>query len=240
MVSLNSEESRMLRIRTKKWIRRIFSGIIENIPHGRISFSQEGEDLVLARVFDVLGVKKGFFVDIGAHHPFRFSNTYYFYRRGWIGMNIDARPGTKKLFEYHRAKDINIECGVGLEESVLTYYSFNEPALNTFSYREAQIKESAQYKVIDRIQIPVFKLKDILDKNLPKGKKIDFMSIDVEGFDYEVVCSNDWLKYRPTIIAIELLNVSIESIKMHPTAEVLFKNNYKFIAKTHNTLFFSL
>lgn len=230
----------MLEIKTKKWIRRIFSSIVKNIPHGRISFSQEGEDLVLARVFDVLGVKKGFFVDIGAHHPFRFSNTYYFYRRGWIGINIDARPGTKKLFEYHRAKDINIECGVGLEEGLLTYYSFNEPALNTFSYREAQIKESTQYKVIDRIQIPVFALKDILDKNLPKGKKIDFMTIDVEGFDHEVICSNDWIQYRPTIIAVELLNSSIDEVQMHPTAAILLEQGYTLIAKTHNTFFFSL
>jgi FkbM family methyltransferase len=224
----------------KKLVWRILYNIIKKIPHGKISFSQEGEDLVLARIFDVLGVKKGFFVDIGAHHPFRFSNTYYFYRRGWNGINIDARPGTKKLFDFYRLKDINIECGVGSEEGVLTYYSFNEPALNTFSYREAEIKESGQYKVIDRIQIPVFTLKKILDKNLPLEKKIDFMTIDVEGFDHEVICSNDWLKYRPTIIAIELLNSSIKDVHMHSSASILLEQNYKLIAKTHNTFFFSL
>ena len=58
------------------------------------SFSQEGEDLVLARIFE--GKKNGFYVDIGAHHPTRFSNTHYFYRRGWSGINIDAMPGSMK------------------------------------------------------------------------------------------------------------------------------------------------
>jgi FkbM family methyltransferase len=222
------------------WVRRLGSWVRAYIPVGRISYSQEGEDLILARLLDEKRVKNGFYVDIGAHHPTRFSNTYYFYRRGWSGINVDALPGTKNLFNRTRPRDVTIQCGVGMQDDVLTYYSFNEPALNTFSKVEAQIKESSQYKVIDEIQVPVTTLKKILDANLPLGKKIDFMSIDVEGFDHEVICSNDWLKHRPTIIAIELLNSTIESIKMHPTAKILFKNNYEIIAKTHNTFFFSL
>jgi FkbM family methyltransferase len=224
----------------KKILKSKLSKIAKNIPHGRISFSQEGEDLILARIFDVLGIKKGFFVDIGAHHPFRFSNTYYFYKRGWTGINVDACPGTMKLFKHLRPKDVTVECGVGLQEAILTYYSFNEPALNTFSKQEAESKKSSLYKVIDEIQVPVTTLKKILDANLPFGKKIDFMSIDVEGFDHEVVCSNDWLKYRPTIIAVELLNSSIEDVRLHPTAAILFEQGYNLLAKTHNTFFFSL
>lgn len=96
------------------------------------SYSQEGEDLVLARIFEELRITKGFFVDIGAHHPARFSNTNYFYRRGWRGINVDALPGTKKLFQRKRPRDITIECGVGSQEGVLKYFVFNEPALNTF------------------------------------------------------------------------------------------------------------
>ena len=223
-----------------KWARERLSASLRYIPRIRISYSQEGEDLILARIFDVWGIKKGFFVDIGAHHPFRFSNTYYFYKRGWTGINVDACPGTMKLFGFLRPRDITIEFGVGAKEGILTYYSFNEPALNTFSEKEAQNKKSSKYKVINQIKIPVVTLKKILDENLPPGKKIDFMSIDVEGFDHEVVCSNDWLKYRPTIVAVELLNSSIEDVRLHPTAAILFEQKYKILAKTHNTYFFSL
>lgn len=223
-----------------KWARERFSALLRYIPRGRISYSQEGEDLILARIFDVWGVKKGFFVDIGAHHPFRFSNTYYFYKRGWSGINVDACPGTTKLFGFLRPRDITIESGVGSKEGILTYYSFNESALNTFSEKEAQNKKSSKYKIINQRQIPVVTLKKILDENLPLEKKIDFMSIDVEGFDHEVICSNDWLKYRPTIVALELLNSSIENVRLHQTAAILFDQNYEILAKTHNTYFFSL
>ena len=206
--------------------------------HAIKSYSQEGEDMVLARILGELGVTKGFFVDIGAHHPARFSNTYYFYRRGWRGINVDALPGTKKLFRRMRPRDITIECGVGSQEGVLKYFAFNEPALNTFSEQEAKKKDRPPYYIINTIQIPVVTLKQILDEHLPLGTKIDFMTIDAEGFDHEVISSNDWGRYRPRVILIELLNTGIENLDAHPTAQLLHSQNYRVFAKTYNTFFF--
>jgi len=206
--------------------------------HAIKSYSQEGEDMVLARILGTLGVTKGFFVDIGAHHPARFSNTYYFYRRGWRGINVDALPGTKKLFRRMRPRDITIECGVGSQEGVLKYFAFNEPALNTFSEQEAKKKDRPPYYIINTIQIPVVTLKQILDEHLPLGTKIDFMTIDAEGFDHEVISSNDWGRYRPRVILIELLNTGIENLDAHPTAQLLHSQNYRVFAKTYNTFFF--
>jgi len=206
--------------------------------HAIKSYSQEGEDMVLARILGTLGVTKGFFVDIGAHHPTRFSNTYYFYRRGWRGINVDALPGTKRLFQRMRSRDITIECGVGSQEGVLKYFAFNEPALNTFSEQEAKKKDRPPYHIINTIQIPVVTLKQILDEHLPLGTKIDFMTIDAEGFDHEVISSNDWGRYRPRVILIELLNTGIENLDAHPTAQLLHSQNYRVFAKTYNTFFF--
>lgn len=76
------------------------------------SYAQEGEDLLLRRIFE--HKHNGFYVDIGAHHPFRFSNTYLLYKRGWRGINVDAMPGSIKLFAKFRPRDVNLECGVGL------------------------------------------------------------------------------------------------------------------------------
>lgn len=75
------------------------------------SYSQEGEDMILHRIFE--RQCKGFYVDIGAHHPFRFSNTYLFYKRGWSGINIDAMPGSMNIFNKFRNRDINLEYGIG-------------------------------------------------------------------------------------------------------------------------------
>ena len=105
---------------------------------GERSYSQEGEDRILARLFESSG--QGFYVDVGAHHPMRFSNTFLFYRRGWRGVNIDATPGSMRLFDRYRSRDTNIESGVGLTTGVVPFYVFNEPALNTF---DRELSETA-------------------------------------------------------------------------------------------------
>lgn len=213
--------------------------VIRNIvPIGRLSYSQEGEDLVLARILGELGITTGFFVDIGAHHPARFSNTYYFYRRGWRGINVDALPGTRKLFQRMRPRDITLECGVGSQAGVLKYFAFNEPALNTFSEQEAIKKDRPPYHIVETIQIPVVTLKQILDENLPSGTAIDFMTIDAEGFDHEIIISNDWARYRPRVLLVELLNTDIQNLDTNPTAQVLKSHNYRIMAKSFNTFFF--
>ncbi len=71
------------------------------------SYSQEGEDMILARLFE--NQQNGFYIDVGAHHPQRFSNTYFFYKKGWRGINVDAMLGSMKLFNKIRSRDINIE-----------------------------------------------------------------------------------------------------------------------------------
>ena len=208
------------------------------IPFGRVSYSQEGEDMVLARIFEMLEVSNGFFVDIGAHHPTRYSNTYFFYRRGWRGINVDALPGTERLFTRMRPRDITIECGIGTKTGLLTYYSFNEPALNTFSESEAERKNHSPYCIVETIQIQIKTLQKILDEHLPPDTGIDFLTIDVEGLDHEVVMSNDWSKYRPKVILVEMLASDLSKMNDHPTAQLLGGNGYHLIAKTHNTYFF--
>src|SRR5690348_6806843 len=78
------------------------------------SYSQQGEDLILRILFS--HVDRGFFVDVGAFEPRQFSNTYFFYRRGWRGINIDATPGTVSAFNKLRPRDINVEAAVAREQ----------------------------------------------------------------------------------------------------------------------------
>ena len=94
------------------------------------SYSQEGEDMVLSRIFS--DKSKGFYVDVGAHHPMRFSNTYSFYKRGWQGINIEPNPDSISMFKRYRPRDINLNCGIAWNKGNLEYYMFDEPALNTF------------------------------------------------------------------------------------------------------------
>ena len=168
-----------------------------------LCYSQNGEDLILNRLFD--NKNNGFFIDVGAHHPIRFSNTYLFYKNGWSGINIDAMPGSMTEFNKIRPKDINIESGVGLKNDQIIFYQFNESALNTFSKKEALSKNKDGYKIIKSNMIQVETLENILDKYMPRNTRIDFLNIDVEGKDEEVLISNNWEKYNPIYILVEIL-----------------------------------
>jgi FkbM family methyltransferase len=203
------------------------------------SYSQEGEDLILERFLH--DKPNGIFVDIGAHHPIRFSNTYKFYRKGWRGINIDAMPGSMKSFFEVRPEDINLEVAVANDETTLVYYIFNEPALNTFSEIEAKKKDGLNnYKIIDKIELKTQRLETILDKYLPQNKKIDFLTVDVEGLDFEVLRSNNWGKYKPGFILVEDLQNDLEKINSNDLYKFMKSNGYKLVAKTFNTLFFKL
>lgn len=199
-------------------------------------YAQDGEDLVLARLLE--DIENGFYVDIGAHHPTRFSNTYLFYLKGWSGINVDAQPQSMDVFKKYRPRDINIECGIGLLKGQENYYQFNEPALNTFDYSEASIKNVAPYKIINVVKVEIKRLDEILDNYVRLNQNIDFMSIDVEGKDLEVLQSNNWLKYRPRYILAETLRSNISRISECPLAIYLSSVGYYPICKVYNTLFF--
>lgn len=211
----------------------------KELKYSNLSFSQEGEDLILNRILE--GRQSGFYVDVGAHHPYRFSNTYLFYKKGWRGINIDPMPKSMELFEKERPEDINVEVGISSEKKDLIYYMFNEPALNTFSGNEASNKAKLKnYEIILKKKVKTLPLKEVLKEYMPENKSIDFMSIDVEGLDLEVLKSNDWNKFRPEYILIEDLNKNkIEDIiTKSDIYKFLTERDYIFITKTFNTLFF--
>lgn len=201
------------------------------------SYAQNGEDLVLDRL---LGYRNnGFYVDVGAHHPRRFSNTFLFYRRGWCGINIDAMPGSMRAFKRSRPKDINIESGVAREEGVLTYHQFNEPALNTFDALEARVKNNPPYRIIKKINIKVERLDSLLESHLLMGRNIDFLSVDAEGMDEDVLRSNNWEKFRPSFVLAETLRSNLLNLSECPVVSFMLSKNYIPVSKVYDTVIFS-
>jgi FkbM family methyltransferase len=200
----------------------------------RRSFSQEGEDLILNELLN--SKRNGFYVDVGAHHPIRFSNTHFFYKRGWSGINIDANPGSMVLFEKIRKRDVNLELAISNKKQSLIYYLFNEPALNTFSKTLSKRRDANnEYQIIGKKKISTITLAKVLDRYHPTNTVIDFLNIDVEGLDLEVLKSNDWRKYQPNIVLVEINEIDIDDIKSSPIYSFLNSKNYKLIAKTCRT-----
>lgn len=203
------------------------------------SYSQEGEDMILRSVFE--GKAAGFYVDVGAHHPARFSNTYYFYKRGWTGVNIDAMPGSMRLFEKLRPKDTNLEAAISDRKKSLTYYMFNEPALNSFSEDlSAERDRKGNYRITNEIEIETLTLAGVLDTYLSESVEIDFLSVDVEGLELEVLKSNDWSRYKPKIVLIEHLNSYLPDLFNCEVYEFLVSKGYSLFAKTLDTVFYKL
>ncbi len=202
--------------------------------HHAVSFAQEGEDCLLERL--LAGKHDGFYVDVGAHHPQRFSNTYRFYLRGWRGINIDPLPGTKKRFDRLRPRDTTIECGIAERTGELLYYQFDEGALNTFDEDLARSRASPP---VTTTRVTTLPLAHVLRQHVTVGHPIDFLSIDVEGFDLEVLRSNDWSQFRPTYVLAEVLNVADLGTLCHsPVVAFMDTCGYRPIARTLNTVFF--
>jgi hypothetical protein len=199
------------------------------------SYSQEGEDGVLNRIFE--HKDKGFYVDIGAHHPKRFSNTYVFYNKGWRGINVDAMPGSTVPFNAIRPLDINLEIPVSDSAQTLPFYIFNEPALNTFLSDVAAERElKAEFKVERVVEIKTQTLAGILNDHLPANTVIDFISIDVEGLDFAVLKSNNWDKYAANIVLVES-ELEFQQFMDSELYHYMQSKGYSFFAKTVKTYF---
>jgi FkbM family methyltransferase len=241
---MNNSVKSLLKFLLGKRFTRVVSKIRNDLldRKGHSSYSQEGEDRVLSSLlFKLHGGKhitNGFYVDIGAHHPYRYSNTYLFYKLGWRGINIDAMPGSMAVFQKHRPMDINLESGVGLKAETLKFFVFNEPALNTFDESLAKARCNEVWHIKAAVDVPVLPLSEILKKHIPKGQRIDFFSVDVEGFDLDVLQSNDWQEHRPMIVLVETLGLSIEDLASDPLSDYLHTLGYVAYSKTVNTTFF--
>jgi len=203
------------------------------------SYSQEGEDVIVNVLFQELGIKKGFYVDVGAHHPIRFSNTHVLYKKGWKGLNFEPNVSSGQAFRLFRRRDKTVHIGIGNEETLLDFYVFDEPAINSFdkSLSESRDKDTP-YKLLKTVKIPIMKLETALDKYLPKNQKIDLMSIDVEGLDMEVLKSNNWDKYKPSVLLVEDLDFDFNNSESSEVCNYLKKLGYSIYAKTKRTFIF--
>lgn len=185
------------------------------------------------------GKNRGFYVDVGAHHPKRFSNTYRLYRHGWRGLNIDAMPGSMSQFKRTRSRDVNVEAAVASGRRDLTFFVFTERALNTFDSELARQRSVGPSKIVRQVLMTTQPLSDLLDKHVPGGTEVDVLNIDVEGYDLEVLESNDWTRYKPTFVLAECPNTaSLEDALSHPISLLLFGQGYRMVGKTMNTAIF--
>ncbi|MGB6686601.1 MAG: FkbM family methyltransferase [Terracidiphilus sp.] len=173
----------------------------------RISYGQFGEDLFLTHL---LGYgDQGVFVDIGCFHPIVFSNSYVFYQRGWRGLAIDPNPQLKAAWDRYRPGDTFLNLAIAKTPGKMAFLAHNQHPTMNMVLDGSQVAgfDAANYKVTSCVASP---LSSILEEHV-HGKRIDLLNVDCEGRDVEVLETNDFEKYRPTVIAVEDTDVSLET-----------------------------
>ena len=164
-----------------------------------ISYAQNGEDVVLERVFG--GRDSGFYIDIGANDPVVDSVTLHFYRRGWRGINVEPAPGIFERLASHRPHDINLNVGLSNRSTVLTFYDMlSNQGLSTFTRELAELYRAEGTPLVER-SIPVTTLASVCEAHC--DRPIDFMKIDAEGHEPEILEGGDWSRWRPRVVVVE-------------------------------------
>lgn len=165
----------------------------------RLSYAQQGEDAVLQGMLK--WVSHGVYVDVGAYHPTLYSNTYAFYKKGWRGIVIDPNSDMRPLYALLRPRDTFVHTAIGATTEERPYYMFADGSYNGFDEARAHGWKELRGLDIREVRLVSFKpLSHILREQ--KIEKIDFLNIDVEGLDLEVLRTHDW-SVETRVIAIE-------------------------------------
>lgn len=203
------------------------------------SFSQCGEDRLVAFLFGMIGIEQPTYLDLGAYHPWRFSNTALLYLSGCRGVNVEANPDALGAFFKDRPGDRNLNVGVGPEPGVLTFYRMSADTLNTFSAEAAHAaveQSGGRYTIIGTQPVEIQTVPQILgDRPTP-----DLVSLDVEGMDVEILQTLPTWPGRPAVVCVETATYSETggSVKLTEPADLVSEFGYVQFADTWvNTIF---
>ena len=188
------------------------------------SYSQFQEDLFLLDFFKNRSTGK--FVDLGAYHPMKFNNTYLLYKKGWSGTNVDLNSSSIDMFNIVRERDTNKCALISAERNIekTVYYEHNFSAVNSLILSEDLKKVLKKEKIMKTSTFD-----ELVDH------KFDFLNIDLEGHDYDVLKTINLQKHKPDLICIEILENCRDKEKIYSYLKL---NNYEFIKKCKISYFF--
>lgn len=207
---------------------------------GRVSYSQCGEDMIARFVFDTLKIAQPTYIDIGAHHPSYLNNTFAFYQAGSKGVNIEPDPDLFARFPAERSRDSNLNIGIGPVAGELAFFVMSARTLNTFSADEARsASEKGRAKIERTLKLPVRTVGDVLAEQFAQTAP-DFLSLDVEGLDLDILKAWDFGRWRPKLVCVETIvyGGSRGAGQRDDISAHLLDNGYFSYAHTHvNSLF---
>jgi FkbM family methyltransferase len=190
-----------------------------------ISYAQNREDVVLARAF--AGRRTGFYIDVGAEDPVAFSVTKHFYDLGWRGINVEPTAGPFAALEAARPDDINLCVGLADFEGAATLFEGppDNHGSSTFDPRLAEDLAAHGAAVTEVVDVPITTLANVC-KEWVGERAIDFLKIDVEGWERAVIDGADWDRWRPRVIVIEAVVPNTPTPSHHDWEPTLLEAGY--------------
>jgi FkbM family methyltransferase len=168
------------------------------------SYAQCGEDLIVAFVLKAIGIDAPLYLDIGAYHPMHLSNTYLFYARGGHGVCVEPDRRRCERIRRARPRDVCLNIGVGLRDEVGEFFVMTSPTLSTFSGAEARRYESfGSQRIVAKEEVQVITVNRLLATYFERIP--DFVSLDVEGLDLQILETLDFERFRPQVFCVETL-----------------------------------
>ena len=221
-----------------------FNILFKKNKYRKISYSYGSVDLLLEHIFK--NQSHGIYIDVGCQHPVMNNNTYLLYKKGWNGINIDLDKKNIDLFNFYRKRDLNLSFAISSQEGERDLFFYHDKsAINTVeksvaNYQRAQVKEIKKVKTKT--------LNSIIENSKFNNLTIDFVSIDVEGHELDVIKGFDLKKYKPKVVIIEFLDLSLKkleiknlNIKNFLKSEIyryMVDKNYTLVNLIHSDLVF--
>lgn len=211
----------------------------------KVTYSQLGEDCVLFELLiNRLKILKGYYVDLGCFHPRKYSNTFVLTLLGWKGLNVDASHFSIEQFNLERPNDTNIWSGVigpNTDNQLVDYYKFNPPAASTLSKTQAEIWQNQfHWRLLEVCKVNAQGVNQLIHNHKPPGQSIDYLNIDIEGLDQEIILNLDFTRYKPRVISVEIHFTDITKISDNPVFKRLSTEGYKIFSIILMTYIFYL
>jgi FkbM family methyltransferase len=177
-------------------------------PGSQYFYAQHAEDVILWNIlFGVLNRYPTTYLDVGAYHPVRSSNTYLFYERNCQGVLVEPNPDLWENLAKVRPRDVLIRGGIGVDgkDSEADYYVISgDGQLNTFSKEVADgyaARTDGRFSIRKVLRLPLLDINRLMQKHW--GGAPALLSVDTEGFDLAILRSVDWKRYRPAVVCAE-------------------------------------
>lgn len=216
---------------------KFYSFFIDKTFEPKMSYSQNGEDIIISGIFESLSRHRIFYLDIGGYHPYSGSNTALFYQTGSNGIVVEPNPELFRQFSQKRPRDISLNIGVSTYSGDQDFYLSPSGALGSLIKDESVIRSDDER--IESLTVPVLTVQDIVTR-YADGKDIDYISMDIEGMELPVLESIDFSLIHPIVFCIETIHYS-KNRKKEKRVDILNfmeKKGYFIYADTYiNTIF---